>query len=208
MSPVDMRPPYQVDHARGIAGSNDTPTSGGSYSTPNRPALASDERTQFNDNVIFGDLSNLKQAGAQQINDCDGNRVRVPRGLTTDVLGITPDWRSKYAIFPRSNNITSPTSPALDPNDSYEDNEDAGAQGMGASAPPMQRISVPLRLMNGFETTMHIPKMTNARRTRERILNEMGFRMSWGRRREFSTPHQDPQIPRTMFLQRARKPSS
>ena len=208
VSSMDIRSPheYPVDPHRGLQRPGETSNSLGDYA-PNqpRPVPASNERAQFGDNVIFGDMSNLKPAGAQQINDVDGNRVRVPRQLTTDVAGITPDWRSKYAIFPRSNSITSGTSPILNPNDSDDSDEEAEGHGTGASAPPLERVPVPLRLMNGFEATMEVPKMTSSRRTRERVLNEMGFRMSWGRRREFSTPHQDPQIARTLFLQRACK---
>lgn len=208
-SPMDIRQQqgYYMGQDRGMQGGGSGSGPIGTYGhMPTAGAgQVGGERGPFDDRALFGDIASLRSSNAQQIIDCEQNRVRVPRHLTLDVAGITPDWRSKYALFPRSNVLRSPTNTTSSPQASDAEEEDAEEQDVSASAAPLERTRVPVRLMNGFEADLDVPKITKSRRRRERILNEMGFRMSWERVREFSTPNREPQIPKIMFLQRASK---
>ena len=163
------------------------------------------ERPPFEEHSLFGDMGSLSHSGQMVIKDIEQPNVKVPRQLTNNVQHITDDWRRKYAIFPRSCNMSSPTRPYASPNQPANDDDAPELTGVSASTDASEKTLETLRLFNGYETKMHVPKMTPARRTRERALNELGSRMSWEHGRKFCDEHQEPQVPRMMFLQRSRK---
>lgn len=56
---------------------------------------------------------------------------------------------------------------------------------------------MPVAMLEGNEGEVAVPKIGRAKRRRDELVNDLGYRMTWEQSRVFAG--------RTMFLQRARK---
>lgn len=74
-----------------------------------------------------------------------------------------------------------------------------GGDGEGEENITLGRTIVPAPMLDG-EGSVSVPQLSRGKRDREAVLNDMGYRMSWGQSRVFAG--------RTLFLQRASEFSS
>lgn len=150
--------------------------------------------------ALFGDLPEAKRRKFILVEDNQrGTRVRVRVMLDQVKMDDMPDAHLKInAVYPRSYFPRQMRSPPGSPRargiwDDASDEE----EGVSGTAPTKGKTMVPVKLMDGSEAELPIPRMTKGRRNKEVALNELGYRMSWGQARTFNG--------RTLFLQRSRK---
>ena len=143
------------------------------------------QNANFTDLDLFGNVQGMNMPTYLPVKDVEGIQVKIPKVFTQDVDGIVDDWRSKYAVFPQA---------------SHED--------FGGDQSPLWRArsTEKITLPNGKEFEVEIPQASGTEHQQKQLLNEIGYRMSWQRRQEFCDSKADPQLPRTMFLQRSSKP--
>lgn len=119
-----------------------------------------------------------------------------------DMKEIPDSYRKANSVFPRTYvPVHSPFALQRRKGDRFIDDDDDSA--------PVQRVvagsnnadedvttgktSVPLSMLEGEEVA--VPRLTRAKKEREDLLNDMGYRMSWGQSRVFAG--------RMLFLQRS-----
>ncbi|KMP03891.1 hypothetical protein CIRG_03583 [Coccidioides immitis RMSCC 2394] len=125
-----------------------------------------------------------------------GCRVRVKVMLDqVDMKEIPDSYRRSNSVFPRT------YFPVHGPFGStvgragrrFVDDAD-GVDGVAEEEATLGRTVVPVPMLEG-EGTVAVPKIAKRKRDKEVLLNDLGYRMSWGQSRVFSG--------RTLFLQRA-----
>lgn len=141
------------------------------------------------------------------MDDIDRNNQRVRVRATLDNVDMTeiPDsYRKANSVYPRTYypiQMQSPKRRASRGNRFFQDDEDGGGSRYGEADDEddavMGKTLVPVPMLEGGEGEMAVPKIGRAKRRREEMLNDLGYRMSWTQSRVFAG--------RTMFLQRARK---
>ena len=141
---------------------------------------------------LFGRMSDGASEKFKVYSDIEQGAVKITRMLTKDPTAINNSWRERYSVFPGATD------------DNLLEFEDE----INDDLPSTGKTTVPVRLLDGWGVDMDIPNPSVPRRSRERYLNELGYRMSWGRNTEFCDAHSKPQRPRKVYLQRARKPST
>ena len=154
--------------------------------------MASKKRKERDDDntVLFGDLPEGKKRKFILVDDTQKNsRVRVKVTLDqVNVQDIPDSYRKQNSVFPRSYVATQMQSETelgrfcLDSPD------------VDDGAPTIGRMTVPCITTDG-ESQIEISQLTQAKRNRERNINELGYRMAWGQGRVFSN--------RPIFLARA-----
>lgn len=159
------------------------------------------ENISNDEQILFGNLQSTSGPKSMSFDDPEYHNTKLNRKLTTDVVSITEDWRKKYSVFARSPTFDThtrygTTNPISNQNGIEEEDDNDGTSARS-------RISVVL--LDGWSTNVEIPCLKNMRRSRERSLNELAARMSWGKGRVFCDAKSSPQIPRMMLLQRSRK---
>jgi hypothetical protein len=147
--------------------------------------------------AMFGDLPESKRRKFILVDDAQrGTRVRVRVTLDTVKMEEMPDsYRKSNSVFPRSYFAMQMTSPPASPRGSkvFADEPDLEND---PSFPLAGSTSVPVPTLDG-ETRVPNPRLTRAKRSKEIILNDLGYRMSWSQSRVFAG--------RTLFLQKSRK---
>ncbi|KAL8940666.1 MAG: hypothetical protein Q9211_002171 [Gyalolechia sp. 1 TL-2023] len=154
---------------------------------------------------VYGDLPEAKRRKFIIVEDVDRNRQRVRiRAMLdhVDVAEIPDSYRKTYSVYPRSYypiQMPSPTRKAPRGNRFFEDDEPGGGNASGGGAgeeeAAMGRTMIPVPMPEGAEREVAVPKIGRAKRRREEMVNDLGYRMSWTQSRVF--------LERTMFLQRA-----
>lgn len=154
---------------------------------------------------VYGDLPETKRRKFILVDDPDriGPKIRIKAMLdNVDVTEIPDSYRKIYSVFPRSYypiQMPSPTRKPSRGNRFFAADEPGGggASGEGASEEEavMGRTLVPVPLLEGAEGELAVPKIGRAKRKREEMVNDLGYRMTWSQSRTFDE--------RTMFLQRA-----
>lgn len=207
MSPSDsvryaqqFYPQYAQQHT--VVGSSTMPTIHDSM-TSMRPAttlsaaMSSSARTDNDGDarVLFGGVPEAKRRKFILVDDTQrDSRVRVRVTLDQVKMDDMPDGHLRNnAVYPRSYYSRQMSSPSGSPRSSgrWDDDDDSFA-GIGRG-----KSFVPVKLVDGREEQLPIPRMTKSRRSKEAALNEIGYRMCWGQPRTFNQ--------RTLFLQRSRK---
>lgn len=146
--------------------------------------------------ALFGDLPEGRRRKFILVDDPQrGCRVRVKAMLDQVDMNEIPDsYRKSNSVFPRTYfPVQGPFGQRSGgpggrfPDDADDDDDDDGDPAVG-------RTLVPVPMLEG-EGSLTVPKMTRSRRNKQMVLNDLGYRMSWGQSRVFAG--------RTMFLQRA-----
>ena len=160
---------------------------------------------------VYGDLPEAKRRKFIVVDDIDRNnqKVRVRVNLdNVDLMEIPDGYRRDNSVYPRSYfpiQMKSPTRRSSRGNRFFQDDEEGGGsrngEGDGEEEAVMGSTMVPVPLLDGAEGEVEgelaVPKIGRAKRRREEMINDLGYRMSWTQSRVFSQ--------RTMFLQRARE---
>ncbi|EFW16268.1 conserved hypothetical protein [Coccidioides posadasii str. Silveira] len=193
-----MAPPLRdtagIDHygktATGVA------TSSSSSSTTTRRPHGSED-ANADSSALFGDLPEGRRRKFILVEDPQrGCRVRVKVMLDqVDMKEIPDSYRRSNSVFPRT------YFPVHGPFGStvgragrrFVDDAD-GVDGVAEEEATLGRTVVPVPMLEG-EGTVAVPKIAKRKRDKEVLLNDLGYRMSWGQSRVFSG--------RTLFLQRA-----
>ncbi|EGE81622.2 ribosomal protein L24E [Blastomyces dermatitidis ATCC 18188] len=148
--------------------------------------------------ALFGDLPEGRRRKFILVEDPQRNcRVRVKVMLDqVDMKEIPDSYRKSNSVFPRTYfPVQSPFGRGNrgdrfvddDAGGNHEDNGDDAEATVG-------RTLVPVPTLDG-EANLAVPKIARGKRNKEVMLNDLGYRMSWGQSRVFSG--------RTLFLQRA-----
>ena len=153
---------------------------------------------------VFGDLPEAKRRKFILVDDPERNsRVRVRVMLeNVDMTEIPDSYRKSNSVYPRSYfpiQMQSPRRRTSRGNRFFEDEEEEGGSRTGdgdGEEPVMGRTVVPVPMPEGVEAEVGVPRIGRAKRRREVLMNDLGYRMSWSQSRVFAG--------RTMFLQRAR----
>ncbi|KAL8721974.1 MAG: hypothetical protein Q9225_001449 [Loekoesia sp. 1 TL-2023] len=154
---------------------------------------------------VYGDLPEAKRRKFIIVDDIDRNnqRVRVRAMLDhVDMAEIPDSYRKTNSVYPRSYYPIQMPSPKRRPsrgNRFFQDEEEGGGskrgEGQGEEEAVMGKTIVPVPMLEGTEGEVAVPKIGRAKRRREEMVNDLGYRMSWTQSRVFNE--------RTMFLQRA-----
>lgn len=158
------------------------------------PRSESDER----DTALFGDLPANKRRKFIVVDDASRNaRVRVRVMLEQVNMKEIPDsYRKANSVFPRSyfpTQMPSPPSSARGGRFFHEDDADGGP--LDDTKATRGKTLVPILLPEGGSDELAVPKISRAKKRKEVMLNDFGYRMSWSQSRVFSG--------RTMFLQKS-----
>ncbi|EZG05801.1 hypothetical protein H106_04318 [Trichophyton rubrum CBS 735.88] len=134
-------------------------------------------------------------------------RVRVKVMLDqVDMKEIPDSYRKANSVFPRTYvPVHSPFAHQRRKGDRFMDDDDEAApveRVVAGSADAEEDVtagktSVPMAMLEGGEVL--VPRLTRAKKQREELLNDMGYRMSWGQSRVFAG--------RMLFLQRSSRSS-
>ncbi|KAH8701731.1 hypothetical protein BGW36DRAFT_104164 [Talaromyces proteolyticus] len=180
---------------------------GGGFDTLGRPSVATASRrgdtTEHEDDEmhdpdnedVFGSLPEGKRRKFILVDDPQRNcRVRVKVMLDqVDVNEIPDSYRLSSAVYPRAYFPVQMKSPPgrVVPGKRYADDESdedtAGSVTMG-------RTLVPTPTIDG-ESDDAVPRLTRTRHHKDKVLNDLGYRMSWSQSRVFAG--------RQRFLQRS-----
>ena len=119
---------------------------------------------------------------------------------------IPDSYRKANSVFPRTYvPVHSPFAHQRRKGDRFMDDDDEAApveRVVAGSADAEEDVtagktSVPMAMLEGGEVL--VPRLTRAKKQREELLNDMGYRMSWGQSRVFAG--------RMLFLQRSSRSS-
>ena len=148
--------------------------------------------------ALFGDLPEAKRRKFILVDDPDRNsRVRVRVMLEHVDMNELPDaYRKANSVYPRSYfpiQMQSPPSKSKGNRFFEDDDPEGGAKDDGQAV--RGKTLVPVPMLDGNEGEVAVPKIARAKRGKEILLNDLGYRMSWSQSRVFAG--------RTMFLQRA-----
>lgn len=166
--------------------------------------IKNDVDEEANTTALFGNLPEAKRRKFILVDDAQrGTRVRVRVMLDQVKMAEMPDsYRKNNSVYPRSWFATEMQSPpptgagGSGPSRRGRWSDDVPDElSEGSNIETRTLVSVPL--MDGSETEVYVPRMTQKKRTKEVTLNDLGYRMSWSQSRVFSG--------RTLFLQRSRK---
>ncbi|KAK2733342.1 hypothetical protein FQN57_002162 [Myotisia sp. PD_48] len=163
------------------------------------PTVSTSRKGDFDDETSpdttgqFRDLPEGKRRKFILVEDPQRScRVRVKVMLDqVDMKEIPDSYRKSNSVFPRT--YFPVHSPFGQSRSGGRFTDDANEQDDGSS-PTLGRTLVPAPMLEG-EGTVAVPRLSRRKRDKETILNDMGYRMSWGQSRVFAG--------RTLFLQRA-----
>lgn len=149
---------------------------------------------------LLGDIPAAKRRKFILVDDVERNsRVRVRVMLDQVNMKELPDqYRKTNSVYPRSYfplQMQSPPTSARG-NRFFEDDDPEGGPEDGDYA-TRGRTLVRVPMLDGAEGDMAVPKISRAKKDKERLLNDLGYRMNWTQSRVFAG--------RTIFLQRARE---
>lgn len=168
---------------------------GGAHPVSTSTSKLDEDPTQ--DNIaLFGDLPEAKRRKFILVDDPQrGTRVRVRVMLDQVRMHEMPDsYRRNNSVYPRSWFPTEMQSPPTSPRRSRWADDIETEEGASREE---TRTLVPVPVMDGSEVKLPVPRMTRGKRSKEVVLNDLGYRMSWSQSRVFSG--------RTLFLQRSRE---
>ena len=146
--------------------------------------------------ALFGNLPEGRRRKFILVEDPQrGSRVRVKVMLDQVDMNEIPDsYRKANAVYPRTYvPVHGPFGRKRGPGDRDGDGDGEERDEMETS---VGRTVVPVPMLEG-EGTLAVPRISRRKREREGVLNDLGYRMSWGQSRVFAG--------RTVFLQRSRK---
>jgi hypothetical protein len=161
------------------------------------PVVKEQQDEEERNRDMFGDLPESKKRKFILVDDnARGTRVRVRVQLDNVTLQEMPDsFRKNNSVYPRSFFPLQMTSPPASPRGSrvFDDEADP-VDNPGCPVSGSSVVRVPS--LDGM-VSVPKPRLTRAKRSKEIMLNDLGYRLSWCQSRVFSG--------RTLFLQKSRK---
>lgn len=157
-----------------------------------------DQNDDHDPAALFGNLPEGRRRKFILVEDAQrGSRVRVKVMLDqVDVNEIPDSYRKSNSVYPRTYvPVHGPFGRKRGPGDRDSDDDDDGG-GESEEAATVGRTIVPVPMLEG-EGTLGVPRISKRKRGREGVLNDLGYRMSWGQSRVFAG--------RSVFLQRSCK---
>ncbi|KAL8822515.1 MAG: hypothetical protein Q9191_006749 [Dirinaria sp. TL-2023a] len=147
----------------------------------------------------FCDVNEAKRRKFILVEDPEGGkRVRVRVTLeNSNIIEAPDDFRRRNCVYPRS---FAPVGMPMEPrsargnrfcadDDSEDEKDEDGHVTKG-------RTFVPMPTLDNAEGEIPVPRIVRSRKRKEKLLNDLGYRMAWGQTKTFDR--------RTIFLQRAR----
>lgn len=175
----------------------------GAHGGPNHTAVAAaiplTEEEECN-NALFGDLPEAKRRKFILVEDPakNGTKVRVRVALEAAAIGGMPDSsRQINSVYPRSffpKGMPTPAAPSR--RNRFFDNDDPKAGSKDDGQITKGRTLVPIPVLDGEEREAPVPRIARGKQTKERLLNDLGYRMAWNQIVVFHS--------RKIFLQKAR----
>lgn len=161
-------------------------------------ASAPKEEDEDRKHSLFGDIPEAKRRKFILVDDVERNsRVRVRVMLDQVNMKELPDqYRKTNSVYPRSYfpvQMQSPPTSARGNRFFEDDDPDGGPEDDDPATRGRTRVRVPM--LDGAEGDVAVPKISRAKKNKEKKLNDLGYRMSWSQSRVFAG--------RPMFLQRA-----
>ena len=212
--PSDIRPSqvfhgypnYPPNHGVGaaiapaIADNMDSLSSRGGPTQTAVAASVPKEEDQDRKRSLLGDIPAAKRRKFILVDDVERNsRVRVRVMLDQVNMKELPDqYRKTNSVYPRSYfplQMQSPPTSARG-NRFFEDDDPEGGPEDGDYA-TRGRTLVRVPMLDGAEGDVAVPKISRSKKDKEKLLNDLGYRMNWTQSRVFAG--------RTIFLQRARE---
>ena len=174
----------------------------GGHAGPNHTAVAASVpkvEEEDRNNALFGDLPEAKRRKFILVDDPDEHkRVRVRVMLeNSNIIEAPDDFRHRNCVYPRT---FVPVGMPMDPRSARgnrfyaDDDPEGGTKDDGQVT--KGRTLVPVPMLEGAEGEVAVPRIARAKKEKERLLNDLGYRMAWGQTKTFDR--------RTLFLQRAR----
>lgn len=146
----------------------------------------------------FCDMNEAKRRKFILVEDPDGGkRVRVRVTLeNSNIIEAPDDFRRRNCVYPRS---FAPVGMPMEPRSARghrfyaDDDSEDGKEEDGHVTKGKTFVSVPT--LDGGEDEIPVPRIVRSRKRKEKLLNDLGYRMAWGQTKTFDR--------RTIFLQRA-----
>ena len=157
--------------------------------------------------ALYGDLPESKRRKFILVDDAQrNNRVRVRVTLDQVDMNEMPDsYRRANSVYPRTYypmqmQDSAEGAAARDPRftmgvDDDDDDDEVDGEVVGGESATVGRTLVPVPLLEGGQR-VPVPRISRAKKRRENVLNELGYRMSWSQSRVFAG--------RILFLQKSR----
>ena len=213
-------PPSMHDGMDALAPAPHAPSAAAAHhASSSRKRRASDDAATTA--ALYGDLPENKRRKFILVDDAQRqNRVRVRVTLDQVLLDEMPDsYRRANSVFPRAYFPMQMQSPSAAPSDPRFRGEGApeatdrgggdegcaraqaaargrAGEGEDTESATVGRTTVPVPLLEGGGRDIALPRISRAKRKREKTLNELGYRMSWSQSRVFAG--------RMLFLQKSR----
>ena len=172
---------------------------GGPSHTAVAAAIPTTEEEECN-NALFGDLPEAKRRKFILVEDPSkhGTKVRVRVSLEGAEVGGMPDSsRQINSVYPRSFFPKGmPTQAAPSRRNRFFDVGDSEAGSNDDGQITKGRTLVPLPVMDGDDREVPVPRIARGKQHKERLLNDLGYRMAWGQLPIFHS--------KKIFLQKAR----
>ena len=147
----------------------------------------------------FCDVNEAKRRKFILVDDPDGGkRVRVRVTLeNSNIIEAPDDFRRRNCVYPRSfAPVGMPMVPRSARGNRFwaDDDSEGGEEEDGHIT--KGRTLVPVPTLDGAEGEVPAPRIVRSKKRKEKLLNDLGYRMAWGQTKTFDR--------RTIFLQRAR----
>jgi hypothetical protein len=169
---------------------------------PSTVATSTNRRDQTEDRnpdnaALFGGLPEGRRRKFILVEDPQrGCRVRVKVMLDqVDMKEIPDSYRKSNSVFPRTYFPVQSPFGQIGAGRRFSDDEAEDEEDEEMSGATVGRTLVPVPMLEG-EANLAVPKIARKKRDKEVLLNDLGYRMSWGQSRVFAG--------RTLFLQKAR----
>ena len=170
---------------------------------PNHTAVAAavplTEEEERN-NTLFGDLPEAKRRKFILVEDPskNGTKVRVRVSLEhPDIAGMPDSSREINSVYPRAffpKGMPRQAGPSRRNRFYGDEDPEAGSKTDGEVT--KGRTLVPIPVMDGEEREVPVPRIARGKQDKERLLNDLGYRMAWSQLCLFQH--------KKMFLQKAR----
>lgn len=151
-------------------------------------------------NALFSDLPEGKKRKFILVEDPakTGTKVRVRVSLESPNIGGMPDSsREINSVYPRSFFPKGmPITDGPSRRNRFYRADDAEAGSKTDEQPTRGRTLVPIPVPDGEERELPVPRISRGKQNKERLLNDLGYRMAWGQLGIFQH--------KKVFLQKAR----
>ena len=176
----------------------------GGHGGPNHTAVAAsapkvEEEEEDRNKAVLNNLPDTKRRKFLLVEDPDDQkRVRVHAMLeNSNIVEAPDDFRHRNCVYPRCfAPVGMPAEPKTVRGNRFYDDGDPQGGGRDDGQVTLGRTLVPVSMLEGADGEVPVPRIARAKKEKEKLLNDLGYRMAWGQRKIFHR--------RTVFLQRAR----